>query len=102
MSQLTVKDAITKAAKGELLLLDVRETSEVQNSGLAAGAVHIPLALVSLQAREKLAAGTPVAVYCAVGGRAGMAVKLLTDMGYLAYNIGGLADWEIAGGPVTR
>lgn len=102
MSKLTVKDAIAKAAKGEIIVLDVREANEVQASGKAAGAVHIPLSLVGLQAREKLPAGKPVAVYCAVGGRAGMAAQTLAGLGYDVSNIGGFGDWANAGGPVAR
>ena len=35
---------------GEITLLDVREAAEVQASGTAAGALHIPLAMVPLKA----------------------------------------------------
>lgn len=102
MPQISVKDAIAKAAKGEITVLDVREANELQASGKAAGAVHIPLSLVALQAREKLAAGKPVAVYCAVGGRAGMAAQALAGLGFEVHNIGGFSDWANAGGPVSR
>ncbi len=102
MSQITAKDAIAKAAKGEITVLDVREANELAASGKAAGAVHIPLALVALQAAEKLPAGKPIAVYCAVGGRAGMAAQALAGMGFEVHNIGGFGDWANAGGPVSR
>ena len=49
---LTAAQAIAKAAAGELTLLDCREATEVQASGTAAGAVHIPLALVPLKALD--------------------------------------------------
>ena len=106
---LTCAEAIAKAAAGELTLLDCRELSEVQASGTAAGAVHIPLALVPLKAAPKapdhdarLDPAKPVAVFCAMGGRAGRAAQALTAMGYKAHNIGGFGDWCAAGGPVTR
>jgi rhodanese-related sulfurtransferase len=102
MSPISLKDAIAKAAKGEITLLDVREAKELQDSGKATGAVHIPLALLPLQAKDKLTADKPVAVYCAAGGRAGLAVQTLSGLGFQAVNIGGLADWTKAGGPLSR
>jgi rhodanese-related sulfurtransferase len=102
MSQMSLSDAITKAATGEITLLDVREAKELHDSGHAAGAIHIPMALLPLQAKAKLTAGKPVAIYCAAGGRAGMAVQTLSALGYQAFNIGGFSDWEKAGGPVSR
>ena len=83
-------------------VLDVREANEILASGKAAGALHIPLAMVPLHAEAKIAAGKPVAVYCAVGGRAGMATQALVKLGYDAHNIGGFGDWAAAGGPVSR
>lgn len=108
MSSLTVAQAITQSSNGSLTVIDVRETAEVQASGLAAGALHIPLALLPLRADPKapgfdarLAKGKRVAIYCAKGGRAGMAAQTLARMGYEAHNIGGFGDWVGAGGPVA-
>ena len=102
MTKITAKDAVAKAAAGEITLLDVREAAEILASGKAEGAVHIPLAMVPLHAEAKLAIGKPVAVYCAVGGRAGMATQALVKLGYDAHNIGGFGDWASAGGPVSQ
>lgn len=107
--QMTCAEAIAKAAAGQVTLLDCREAAEVQASGTAAGALHIPLALVPLKADPKapdrdarLDPAKPVAVFCAMGGRAGRAVEVLRGLGYEAHNIGGFGDWCAAGGPVTR
>ncbi|KAF0171288.1 MAG: rhodanese domain-containing protein [Rhodobacteraceae bacterium] len=102
MTKLTTKDAIARAAKGEITVLDVREAAEIAASGKAAGALHIPLSMVPLQADAKIAKNKPVAVYCAVGGRAGMATQALAKLGFEAHNIGGFGDWASAGGPVSR
>ncbi len=99
---MTPQDAIAKAARGEITLVDVREAKELAASGTAAGALHIPLALIGLQAAEKIPKTRPVVLFCAVGGRAGMAAQALSGMGYEAHNIGGFGDWAQAGGPVTR
>lgn len=102
MTKLTAKDAIARAAKGEITVLDVREAAEIAASGKAAGALHIPLSMVPLHADAKITKNKPVAVYCAVGGRAGMAAQALAKLGYEAHNIGGFGDWASAGGPVSR
>lgn len=102
MSHLTANQAIAKLAAGEITVIDCREAGEVQASGQAKGALHIPLAMLPLQAKDKIPAGKPVAVYCAAGGRAGMAAQTLRGLGYDAHNIGGFGDWASAGGPVSR
>lgn len=105
---LTAAQCIDLAAKGEITLLDVREVGEVQASGMAQGAVHIPLGLLPLKADPKAPdfdsrlSGKPVAVYCAAGARAGRAVQFLQSVGIEAQNIGGFGDWCACGGPVAR
>lgn len=102
MTRLTAKAAIAQAATGEITVLDVREAAEILASGKATGALHIPLAMIPLHAEAQIEKAKPVAVYCAVGGRAGMAAQALAQLGYDAHNIGGLGDWVQAGGPVSR
>lgn len=107
-TRLTSADAIAKSAAGEMTVIDCREASELA-SGTALGGLHIPLALLPLKADPKgpghdprLDPARPVAVFCASGGRSGMAVQVLQRLGYEAHNIGGFGDWCAAGGPVTR
>ncbi len=109
MANKSIQDVIKAAASGAITVIDVREASEVQASGQAKGALHIPLATLAMKADPKspdydarIAQGKPIAVYCAVGGRAGMAATTLGRMGYEAMNIGGFGDWAAAGGPVSR
>ncbi|WP_170332540.1 rhodanese-like domain-containing protein [Ruegeria arenilitoris] len=91
------------------LLLDVRDAIEVQKSGRASGAHHIPRGVLEFSADETLQShdpelrkDRPIVLYCAAGGRAALAGKLLKDMGYeRVYNIGGLTDWVNGGGEVT-
>jgi rhodanese-related sulfurtransferase len=106
---LTVAEAVALAAKNEVTLLDVREVAEIKASGTAKGAIHIPLSLVPMKADPsapdhdaRLTVDRPVAVYCASGGRSGMAVQVLRRLGYDAHNIGGFGDWCTAGGTVQR
>jgi len=44
-----------------------------------------------------------IILYCASGGRAALAGKLLIDMGYTrVFNLGGFKDWAEHGGPVVH
>ena len=108
--KITATEAREKIAKGNTLLLDIRDGTEVQASGKAAGAVHVSRGLLEFRAdpdspthdknfsREKV-----VLIYCASGGRASLAGKLLKDMGYSeVYNIGGFKDWCECGGAVEK
>ena len=104
----TLAEAITRAARGDLVLLDVREVGEVQASGTAKDAIHIPLGLLPLKGDPKAPdfdarlTGKPVAVFCAAGARAGRAVEFLRGHGIDAHNIGGFGDWCACGGAVQR
>ena len=97
-------------AKGNALVVDVRDTPEVQASGKIAGAVHVSRGLLEFRADPDLPSHDPnfakdkdVIVYCASGGRAALAGKLLKDLGYeRVYNLGGFQDWADSGGAVEK
>ncbi len=103
-------DAIEMVGKGEAVLIDIRDSAELAQTGKAAGAVHLPRG--SLEFKADLSAPTaetslsldkPVILYCASGGRAALAGKLLKEMGYeTVYNLGGFKDWVEAGGKVEK
>lgn len=103
-----VPEIAAAVAAGQMVLVDVREAGEVRASGKAKGALHLPLGLLALKADPSapdaaLSPGTPVCVYCASGGRSGMAAQILTRLGYApVWNIGGLGDWVAGGGQVDR
>jgi len=96
--------------KGNTLVLDVRDAPEVENSGKVAGAVHVSRGMLEFRADpdspfhdKNFAKDKTVIIYCASGGRAALAGKVLKDMGYSqVYNIGGFKDWADSGGTVER
>jgi rhodanese-related sulfurtransferase len=102
--------AVSQVASGALTLVDLREPSEIRASGKAAGALTIPLAVLRMKADPsspdydaRLSPDRPIALYCASGGRAGMAKGVLEGLGYRnVVNLGGLAHWAQAGGAVIR
>jgi rhodanese-related sulfurtransferase len=96
-------------AKGAILV-DVRDGTEVAASGKAAGAIHIPRGSLEFKAdpssptaEKSLSTDKTVILYCASGGRAALAGKLLKDFGYdKVFNVGGFKDWVEAGGKVEK
>jgi len=103
------KQAQEMVANGALLV-DVRDSAELAQTGKAAGSVHIPRGSLELKADpttsnpdKNFAFDRPVITHCGGGGRAALAGKLLKDMGYQkVYNLGGLKDWVEAGGKLEK
>jgi rhodanese-related sulfurtransferase len=108
--RVTPAQAREMIAQGNALVVDVRETAEVDLSGKVAGAVHVPRGLLEFRADadspshdKNFAKDKDVIVYCASGGRSALSGKLLKDMGYeRVYNLGGFKDWADAGGAVEK
>lgn len=90
------------------LLLDIRDAPELERTGHASGAHHIPRGMLEFRADPNMPTHDPelrsdrvIVLHCASGGRAALAGKLLKDMGYQSvYNMGGFQDWVTAGGSV--
>ncbi len=89
----------------EALLVDVRETVEIENEGMIPGAVHVPRGLLEFQAdpdspvyNSALRPEQRLILYCGTGGRSALAAKTLHDMGYddVASLAGGFAAWRSA------
>lgn len=107
---MTAGEAVRLAAAGEVVVIDIRETSELRARGKAAGALHVPMAALAMrcdphspECLPELAESRPVAVYCASGARTSGAVRMLERMGHPeVHNIGGLDHWIRAGGTVER
>lgn len=103
----SVAEVAAQIAEGRMLLIDVREIAEAKASGVAEGATLIPLSLLPLKCDPRqpgceLPQGLPIAVYCASGGRSGMAADTLSRLGYgPVVNLGGLRDWAAGGGKVV-
>ena len=108
--KITGAQAQDMIAKGNTLLLDVRDGTEVAATGKAAGAVHISRGLLEFKADPELpgfdknfAKDKTIILYCASGGRSALAGKLLKDFGYdKVFNVGGFKDWVEAGGKIDK
>jgi rhodanese-related sulfurtransferase len=108
--KITPGEARELIGKGNTLVVDVRDAPEVQSSGKVAGAVHVSRGMLEFRADpespyhdKNFARDKTVILYCASGGRAALAGKLLKDMGYgQVYNSGGFKDWAESGGAIEK
>ena len=108
--RVTPAEAREMMAKGNTLVLDVRDAPELAQSGKVAGALHISRGMLEFRADpdspyhdKNLSRDKTVIVYCASGGRSALSGKLLKDMGYIhVYNLGAFKDWVDSGGSVEK
>lgn len=98
---ITPQDAQRRLKAGELVLVDVREPSEVAAVRVK-GALTIPLGQLPPHLSE-LDRGKPVAFLCRSGARSARATKAAAKAGLDAMNVtGGVSAWERAGLPVKH
>ena len=108
--RITVQEAQDMITNGDALLVDVRDAPEVEQSGKAAGAVHVPRGMLEFRADPEspyydpnFAKDKPIVLYCAAGGRAALSGQVLKEMGFEhVYNMGGFSDWADSGGPIDK
>jgi rhodanese-related sulfurtransferase len=108
--RITPQEAAKLIESANALVVDIRDTPEVQISGKVKGAVHVPRGMLEFRADPEAPShdaaferGRPVILYCGSGGRAALAGKTLQDLGYTdVRNLGGFKDWAEAGGDVEK
>ena len=98
-------EARARMSGGNVLIVDVRDPSEVQASGKIKGAVNVSRGMLEFRADPESPYHNPafqkdktVLVYCASGGRSALVGKTLKDFGYVSvFNIGGFKELADAG-----
>ena len=108
--RITLAQAREMIAKGNTLVVDVRDAPELEKSGKVAGAVHVSRGMLEFRADpespyhdKNFSKDKTVILYCASGGRSALAGKQLKDMGYgQVYNAGAFKDWAESGGAVDK
>jgi len=87
--KITPDQAREMMAKGNTLVVDVRDAPEVEKSGKIAGAVNVSRGMLEFRADpdspyhdKNFARDKTVILYCASGGRSALAGKALKDIGY--------------------
>ena len=104
--RISAEDGIAIHEQGSAVFIDVRDSSDIANTGTIAGALRIPRGFIEFAADDTtdfhnpaLTKDSQVLIVCAAGGMAALAGKTLTDMGYSnVTNVGGISDWIAAGG----
>jgi rhodanese-related sulfurtransferase len=108
--KITPAQAKEMIAKGNTLVVDVRDSAEVEKSGKVAGAVNVSRGMLEFRADpdspyhdQNFDKGKTVIVYCASGGRSALSGKVLKDFGFAnVYNLGAFKDWAESGGAVDK
>ena len=82
-----------------LMLIDVRESSEIEETGSIDGAVNIPRGLIEMKLSpndESMKAEMPIVVFCGGGSRAALAGATLKELGFKnVKNLeGGFRGWK--------
>lgn len=92
---ITPAELAPRLARGELLLLDVREAWELQVVSIG-GAQHLPMGLVPAQ-QARLPRDRPIAVLCHHGTRSAMVADYLRTAGHRqVLNVtGGIDRWSV-------
>ena len=98
-------------SKGDVVLIDIRESEELKQNGRIAGSVHAPRGMLEFYADPSLPYYKPefnknkrIILHCASGGRSALATVTLKQMGYenIAHLDGGLKAWKDSGKQVIE
>lgn len=87
-------------------VIDVREESEVAQTGRVSNALHIPRGLIEFKLNPEaqnnplgIQKDSTLLVYCAAGVRSALAAKTLQDLGFEnVFNLGSISEWVSNGG----
>jgi rhodanese-related sulfurtransferase len=96
------KRAVSQVTAGTAVLLDVR-TQDEWDAGHASGALHWPLDKLERGEVPDIPKDRTIYTHCMAGGRATQATNLLKGKGFTDVScMGGLSDWEKAGGSLEQ
>jgi len=96
---------------GNVTLIDVRESEELNQNGKINDAIHVPRGMLEFYADPSLPSHKPefnkknrIILHCASGGRSALASVTLKILGFenVAHMEGGFKAWKEAGLPVTK
>ncbi len=99
-----------RIARGDVVIVDVRDPPELASAGKIKGAVHVSRGMLEFRADpespyhdKNFARDKTIIVYCASGGRSALSGKVLKELGYeRVYNLGTFKDWAESGGDVDH
>jgi glyoxylase-like metal-dependent hydrolase (beta-lactamase superfamily II)/rhodanese-related sulfurtransferase len=104
------KDAIALIGQADVILVDLRESTERVKHGTLPLALHVPYSSIEESLKpggilRRLSSGAErIVFFCAYGERSAMAVAAAKQAGVTnaAHISGGIQAWNKAGGPITK
>ena len=110
VKKIDINDALKKHENKSAIFIDVRDSSDISETGSISGALKIQRGLIEFVADENhrlhnkaLKKDSEIILVCGAGGQAALTGKTLIDMGYSnVSNVGAIGDWEKKGGPMTK
>ena len=106
-----VAGAAALVGNDDVQFIDVRDGTEVANTGVIPGAVHASRGMLEFKIDSTspmhdaaFASGKQFVFYCQTGGRSALAAKLAMDMGLqrVSHMAGGMKAWSEAGQDVDK
>ena len=106
VENLTPDQVSAELARGDALLVDLRESNERDQNGVIPGAVHASRGMLEFYAdpsspyhREEFNPSRRIIFHCASGGRSALAADTVQQMGYknVAHLDGGFKAWKESG-----
>ena len=110
VKKIEMNDALEKHKNNSAIFIDVRDSSDIAETGTITGALKIQRGLIEFVADDShglhnkaLKKDAEIILVCGAGGQAALTGKTLVDMGYSnVSNVGAIGDWENKGGPMTK
>ena len=110
VKKIEMNDALEKHKNNSAIFIDVRDSSDIAETGTITGALKIQRGLIEFVAddshglhNETLKKDSEIILVCGAGGQAALTGKTLIDMGYSnVSNVGAIGDWEKNGGPMSK
>ena len=110
VQNLSPEELTRELTRPDVVLLDLRESEELEKNGRIPGAVHAPRGMLEFYAdpatpyhKPEIANAKRIILHCASGGRSALAASTLRRMGYndVAHLDGGFKAWKEAGKPLA-
>ena len=111
IENLTPAEVKKELEKGNVTLIDIRESEELKQNGSITGSVHAPRGMLEFYAdpslpyhNQEFNRDNRIILHCASGGRSALAAVTLQQMGYtnVAHLDGGIKAWKEDGMPVNE
>ncbi len=111
IENLTPAEVKKELEKGNVTLIDIRESEELKQNGSIPGSVHAPRGMLEFYAdpslpyhKQEFNRDNRIILHCASGGRSALAAVTLQQMGYtnVAHLDGGIKAWKEDGMPVNE